>query len=299
MKKLLSDFGLGFSTSFEALGFVFKNKLAHYFLYPIAMILALAAFSANQIDKWSEVFSKAIIEWLGFSVTTPDGWWESFLMFLQKATEIVLEYTLYFLFIYVAHKLMKYAVLILMSPIMALLSEKTEEILTGNEYPFDFGQFMKDIWRGVLIAIRNLFMEVLIIIGVMGTTAVFSWIFPPLMIIVGPLSTLFLFFIGAYFYGFSTMDYTNERRRLNVKQSVQFIRHHKGIATGNGTVFSLLLIVPILGTYIGPIFAPIICSVGATLAIHKRVNLGTDDYYLYTQKEKDRVDPDKKALDER
>lgn len=286
MKELFKDFGIGISTSFEAFDFIFKNKLAHYYLYPIAMTLLLAYFATKGITHLAEWTRDWVMDKLGFAPEIADGWWDTVLMYIQNFTEMVIEFTLYIVFIYVAHKIMKYVVLILMSPIMALLSEKTEEILTGNEYPFEMAQFLKDIWRGVMIAMRNFFIEMAIIIGVLGFSLVCSWVFPPLAILLGPASTIFLFFIGAYFYGFSTMDYTNERRRLSVRQSVAFIKKNKGIAIGNGSVFAVFLLIPILGTYIGPIFAPIVCSVGATLAIHKKVDLGSDDNYLVPESEK-------------
>jgi len=91
----------------------------------------------------------------------------------------------------------------------------------------------------------------------------------PLMLIVSPLSALFLFAVGAYFYGFSTMDYNNERARLSVGQSAALIRKYRWLAVANGAVFSLWLFIPVLGTFVGTIIAPVTCTVAATLAMHK------------------------------
>jgi CysZ protein len=68
------------------------------------------------------------------------------------------------------------------------------------------------------------------------------------------------------------MDYTNERRRLTVKQSVQFIRKNKGVAIANGAVFSFLLMVPYCGYSLAG-FGAIISVVAATIAIHQKVDL--------------------------
>lgn len=51
--------------------------------------------------------------------------------------------------------LFKYVWLILGSPIFAWLSEKTEAIIHGEDYPFSFKQLVSDILRGIRIAIRN------------------------------------------------------------------------------------------------------------------------------------------------
>ena len=167
------------------------------------------------------------------------------------------------------YKISKYVVIIAMSPIMAFVSERTETILNGSEVPFSWGQFCKDILRGVILAIRNFIIEIgfIIILGVLGL--IIGLVFPPLAVITTPLFAVLTFTIGAYFYGFATMDYTSERRKLSASESVRYIWKHKGVALANGTIFTLWLIVPIFGTYVGTIFAPITCTVGATLAIHE------------------------------
>ena len=42
------------------------------------------------------------------------------------------------------------------------------------------------------------------------------------------------------------MDYTLERH-YNYKDSITFVKQHKGIAIGNGIVFMLLLMIPVIG----------------------------------------------------
>jgi len=49
------------------------------------------------------------------------------------------------IFVFIAFRLNKVVLLIVLSPILALLSAKTERILEGNQYPFRFDQFIKDI----------------------------------------------------------------------------------------------------------------------------------------------------------
>lgn len=42
------------------------------------------------------------------------------------------------------------------------------------------------------------------------------------------------------------MDYTLERH-LSYKQSIQFVKNHKGTAIGNGIFFMLMLLIPVIG----------------------------------------------------
>ena len=89
--------------------------------------------------------------------------------------------------------------------------------------------------------------------------------------------SLGLFLVSSYFYGFAFIDYTNERRRLTISQSVDFIRKNKGMAIGNGFVFALAMLVPFCGTTIAG-FIAIISVVAATISTHKMVDLSENPY---------------------
>ena len=54
-----------------------------------------------------------------------------------------------------------------------------------------------------------------------------------------------IFVIGFFYYGFSFLDYINERLRLNVDQSVQFARKNRGLAIAIGSIYSVMIWVPV------------------------------------------------------
>jgi CysZ protein len=154
----------------------------------------------------------------------------------------------------------KYIVLIILSPMLAILSEKTSHLLTGAVYPFSFKNFMQDVWRGIRIALRNTFIE-------LGWILLF-WIigFVP---IIGFISPVYLFFVSCYFYGFSMIDYNNERNRLSIRESIRFVRKNRGMAVANGMIFYLVFFfVPIIGFLVAPTYA----IIAATLAVHETTN---------------------------
>jgi CysZ protein len=130
---------------------------------------------------------------------------------------------------------------------MSLLAVRTEEIITGVSSPFELGQLFKDIIRGVALSLRNLFMELILNAGLFAVNVVVAFLFAPLDIILSPLSFVISMGISAYYSGFSTIDYALENRRYSFNQSIAFMRKNKGLAIGNGLMYTLLYRIPILG----------------------------------------------------
>lgn len=150
----------------------------------------------------------------------------------------------------------KYIMLILMSPIMAILSEKTEQQLTGKTYPFNMQQLVRDIFRGILIALRNMLIEygIIILSFFLLFIPVIGWLF----------SVFFLALVSYYFYGYSMMDYCAERKRMGVMASSGYIWKNKWLAVTNGFVFWIIFSLPLIGS----IFAPVLAPVAAAIAVN-------------------------------
>lgn len=152
----------------------------------------------------------------------------------------------------------KNLVLALASPIMSPLSEKVERHLTGKPaIPFTLSQFSSDLIRGIRISIRLIIRELLftILLLLIGIIPVFNTF---------ALAAIFL--IQAYYAGAGNIDFALERH-FRVRQSVQFVRQHRLLAIGNGTVYILLLL-----TGIGFLFALPLGVVAATVETVKRLN---------------------------
>lgn len=241
--KFIREIALGLSSFGESLKFVSKHKLWLYIILPGIINIFLLVLIYIFASKTGDYLSQYATDIFGLN----SGWIYSSFSFLISLLLKILIFFLYSLFY-------KYLVLILMSPVMALLSEKTEQIISGKTYPFNFIKFIKDIMRGIKIASRNLIVELLIVL------ALWIYSFIPLIGLLGP---IFIFLIQSYFYGFSMIDYYNERKRLNVRQSISFIRSHKGFAIANGAIFYLLFLIPFLGWLIAPTIGVVSATLGA------------------------------------
>lgn len=134
--------------------------------------------------------------------------------------------------------LFKHIIMALSAPFMSPVSEKIEAYFTNNHnHSHRKTTFTQQLWRGIRINGRNLFMELLITIPILLLK------FIP---VVNIFSSILLFSVQAYYAGFGNMDYTLERH-FQYKESLHFVRKHRGLALGNGIIFILFLLIPIIG----------------------------------------------------
>ena len=137
--------------------------------------------------------------------------------------------------------LYKHIVMALSAPFMSPVSEKIETHLLGTQnHNHRKTSFNQQLWRGIRINVRNLSMELLLTIPILLIS------FIP---IIGIFSTVILFLVQAYYAGFGNMDYTLERH-FKYNESIAFVRKNRGIAIGNGIIFMLFLLIPVLGIII-------------------------------------------------
>lgn len=215
----------GIKAYFGAFSLISKLKLWKYFAIPmiISLITAIAVFvSAYGLSDNIGGFISRIWVW--------DWGYDTFSAisnFLGGLIIVVIGLILY-----------KHIIMALSAPFMSPVSEKIEVHFTGiTTHEHRDTTFMQQLWRGIKINGRNLVMELLLTIPILLLK------FIP---IVNIFSTILLFMTQAYYAGFGNMDYTLERH-YKYKKSVEFVRNHKGLAIGNGVVFLLCLLIPLLG----------------------------------------------------
>ena len=233
--------------------FIIKHRLWKWILIPgliytILFIVGIYLFYVSSSSAIEFMLQKSgIEEWI------KNSWLSFLLIFAQIILNLIL---LLFYF-----SLFKYLFLIIGSPLFAYLSEKTESIIEGKEYPFNFKQLMKDIIRGIKLALRNMLWQTVYTISILilSFIPVIGWVTPLLALLV-----------ECYYLGFSMLDYSCERNKLSTAQSIGFIGRHKGLAIGNGMVFYLMHFIPILGWLLAPSYAVI----AATISLHKAKNEG-------------------------
>ena len=246
---MLEEIIIAIQSYFKAHRFIVKNKLWKWILIP-GVIYALL-FITGIYFFWGS--AGMIIDFV-LSETGIKAWlkrenitWINFIfIFGQLMLQLVL---LLFYF-----SMFKYLFLIVGSPVFTYLSEKTEAIILKKDYPFSWKIYFADIARGIKVALRN---------TVWQTVYTLSILFLALIPLFGWITPLIAIFVECYYFGFSMLDYTNERRGLSSVHSADFINNHKGLAIGNGMIFYLMHAIP----FAGWVFAPGYAVIAATLSM--------------------------------
>lgn len=257
---MLRDVGTGVSTFFRALPWAVRHGLWWAFVVPIVLWLALSLGAYAALEAPLEELAHKLSAFLrvpegGTVGSAATSVWKSALDLLSGAGALFVGLLLRLAIAYVLFMVNRYVVLVVLSPLLAFLSERTEAALTGRTYPFTVRQFLRDAWRGARVALRNVLLEIAITCGI--------WAGSLIVPLLAPLGFILLFLVSAYFSGYSMFDYVFERRRFGVRESVRGINQRVGLVIGNGACFVLLMRIPLLGLC----FAPAMGAIGAAMAL--------------------------------
>ncbi|MEZ4826921.1 MAG: EI24 domain-containing protein [Bacteroidia bacterium] len=240
---MIQDIADSFSAYAKALGMISRHNLWRHIIIPgLVSVVALLLLLAGPV-VW---FANSTVEQSIVNLIP----WEGMRSVGEKlADTLVLVLNVFFIFF-----IGKYIVLAVVSPFMGALSEKVESIVTGKQVPSD-SNFFQDLLRGITVSLRNLMYELLFTLLILPLNLI--------PVIGSVVATVLGLSVEAYYAGFGNMDYTLERKRYNVGQSVTYVKSRRGKAIGNGLAFLGVLLIPILGWFL----APALGTIAATLTM--------------------------------
>lgn len=225
---MIKNIILGVKEYSGALELISKLKLWKYFIIPILISVVTTVLIGIEAYVLSDNIGSYIAKlWIwDFGKET----FASISNFVGLVIILIIGLILY-----------KHIIMALSAPFMSAVSEKIEHHFYGDAVHLHRkSTFTQQLVRGIRINSRNLLKELLI------TFPILLLKFIP---VINIFSMILLFLVQAYYAGFGNMDYTLERH-LNYKKSVQFVGENKGIAIGNGIVFMLFLLIPVIGIII-------------------------------------------------
>ena len=234
-----------FGAYFKAISLIFKLKLGGALLVPVLISLVVGSLilvsSYGLSDNVGAFIGKIWIWETGKSIFL---WFSNLLGGLIVFTLGLIVY--------------KHIVMAISAPFMGPITEKVMAHLRPDQKTNEIQvSFSESLARGIRINVRNLFMELGMILPLLLLT---------LIPVVGLLFTVLIFVVQAYYAGFGNMDFTLERY-YKYKKSIFFVKKNKGVAIGNGTAFILLMLIP----FVGFLIALPLGAVAATISLADKV----------------------------
>jgi len=238
---LLKELILSIRAYFAAHRFILQHQLWKWMIIPGILYAFLFVVGMGYFTETSSTFIEWIIlrtglktwldsissDWLGFFITMGSFW---------------LWFTL-FLFYFA---LFKYLFLILFSPFFSFLHLKLESIQKDIPFVLDMTSYKKLISRAVLLNLTNLLWQTVYLIPIVIFCSI------PL---IGWFTPIFTILMECYFFGYGMLDYGLATEKKNKVASADYVANHKGLPIGNGLLFYMLHLVPILGWMFAPFYA--------------------------------------------
>lgn len=247
----LQSYGLGFSL-------LFHRKIRVFLFIPIVLNTLLFLGGYTLLSNLANHLSESLFELTGAHDWT---FWGS--EYFDELLSGLLHFTFKALFILLMILYGGFVIIVVMSPLFSILSERVEALRTQKVYPFTFSKLLQDVWRGIRIALRNGLLQLLL------SLLIFLLGFIP---VAGILAPFLLFITTSFFYGFSFMDFAMERRYPTLRESVAFMRRHRVAAFTNGAIFALSLLLPFCNLFLAA-FVAIWAVIAGTLTLLKIENL--------------------------
>ncbi len=255
--SFLESIAESISSFFKAFPFTFRY-FAWFLLIPVAFYILILYITLSLENSIYEHIAEKLFSIL--NIHNESHWFFKTLKFLlQGILFLLFKLIFFFIFYFISGNV----ILMLLSPILSHISEKTEKIISQKKYNLNLNIWVKQISRSISLSLRNMFFQLLFVTGI-----IFISFIPIIGWIISPFSLVLIVLINAYFFGFSFLDFSFERKELTIRQSILIVRKNKGLAIGYGLIFYLISLIPFIGHLLAPFFA-IFITVAATMSVEK------------------------------
>ncbi|HET8859145.1 EI24 domain-containing protein [Marivirga sp.] len=250
MIRFFREFSQSTLAYYEAFQFVKRHKMKGFILG--AAFFNFFAFIFVGLIAW--LYTGKLIDFIYTAFSFPEDWkeWGSIL-------QIIISIFIRLLLISLYINLYKYVVLLIFAPVLAILSERTQNILNQQKKSINLVRLISEIGRGMLMAIILINLNLLLYLALISLSLILPFLSPALAISV--------FLLESFFFGASMLDYRNEYFHLDIKTSLNKIFEHKGLVLGNGLALNLFILIPIVGVLFAPSFAVIAAGIHANKVI--------------------------------
>jgi CysZ protein len=224
-RNFVVNFSRGFFAPFRSVRILRHNpRLFQYIVIPF--LINLVVFSAA-VYLGLDFFGSTVVEYL------PQGeawYWSVLYWFLWVVAVLLTAVLVFFSFTVVGN--------LLASPFNDLLSERTEEVLSGrvNVAPFSFGRFFSDAWQTLILEVKKMWVFVVIMILIL-----------PLNLLPGFGNSLYTFLavsLTLFFICFEYLGFVMVRKRRFFREQKNYIMARKFLMLGFSCGVMAILAIP-------------------------------------------------------
>jgi CysZ protein len=256
----LHQIKLSFSFYWKAFRFLETHNLWKLLVIPAIISLIIAFLIIVFAIKTSGVIVESVLE--NFQSTSSDRTVHSL---IEGVLMVVIRAFVFFFYL----KIYRYLALIFLAPSLAIISSKVQTIATGPSKKLCTSNYLLECSRGIKIAVRNFSIEIILSTVIIVISFVIAWIMP-----LAPIAILLL---ECYFIGYSMADYRNEHFGVNSRESRKMINSYAGLVIGNGLIFNIFILIPLLGVLFAPAFALIASGLSINYLEKRKSIFGNSD----------------------
>jgi CysZ protein len=224
-RNFVTNFSRGFFAPFRSVR-TLRNypHLLQYIVIPF--LINLIVFS-GAVYLGLDFFGGTVVEY----IPQGDAWYWSVIYWGLWVLAVILTAVLVFFSFTVVGNL-------LASPFNDLLSERTEEVLSGlkNEQPFSFGRFLQDAWQTVLLEAKKMWIFVVVMVFIL-----------PLNLLPGIGNSLYSIMavcLTLFFLSFEYLGFVLVRKNKFFREQKQYIFARKFLMLGFSCGVIMILAIP-------------------------------------------------------
>ena len=264
----LHQIKLSFLFYWRAFRFIDTHNLWRLLIVPAIINLIIAFLIIVFAIKTSGIIVEYFLA--NFQLTSSD---HARHVFIEGILLVIIRAFVFFFYL----KIYRYLALILLAPLFAIISSKVQMISMGPSGNISTNKYLLDCSRGIKIAVKNFFIEIVLSAFIIVISFLIAWIMP-----LAPIAILVL---ESYFVGYSMADYRNEYFGINSKESRSLINSYPGLIMGNGLIFNIIILIPLIGILVAPAFALVSSGLSINyLEKRKRILCNSDQSTLMMAK---------------
>lgn len=238
---MLKELILSIRAYFYAHRFILQHKLWKWMIIPGILYTFLFVEGMNYFSQTSSIF----IEWIILK-TGLKTWIDSLSSDLIGFFITMGSFWLWFTLLLFYFALFKYLFLIVFAPFFSYLHMRIAAIQQNEPFVFNKPIYNKLVMRAVRLNITNLLWQTVYLIPIVlvCTLPIIGWFTP-----------IFTILMECYYFGYGMLDYGLATEKRSKIAAAHYVSLHKGLPIGNGLLFYMLHLIPIIGWMTAPFYA--------------------------------------------